>query len=123
MTGSSARFSTKLAADGLKLSSLRGKAVHEKVRLYARICQALLTAKKQGGDPFAAIEKIVSWVDLSRTVTEAEQLAQPEDLDFLDLISNGFPQMRRYTPAMLDIFESRAALLGNCWRWSICSVR
>ncbi len=77
--------------------------------VHARIGQALLTAKEQGGDPFAAIEKIVSWVDFARTVTEAEQLAQPEDFDFLGLISNGFPQMRRYTPAMLDIFDFRAA--------------
>jgi TnpA family transposase len=86
-----------------------GKAINEKVRLYARIGQALLAAKEHGADPFAAIEKIVSWVDFARTVSEAEQLAQPEDFDFLGLISNGFPQMRRYTPAMLDIFEFRAA--------------
>jgi TnpA family transposase len=86
-----------------------GKAINEKVRLYARIGQALLTAKEDGADPFAAIEKIVSWGDFARTVSEAEQLAQPEDFDFLGLISNGFPQMRRYTPAMLDIFEFRAA--------------
>jgi hypothetical protein len=72
-----------------------GKAINEKVRLYARIGQALLAAKEDGGDPFAAIEKIVSWVDFARTVSEAEQLAQPEDFDFLGLISNGFPQMRR----------------------------
>ena len=86
-----------------------GKAINEKVRLYARIGQALLAAKEHGADPFAAIEKIVSWVDFARTVSEAEQLAQPEDFDFLGLISNGFPQMRRYTPAMLEIFEFRAA--------------
>jgi TnpA family transposase len=86
-----------------------GKAINEKVRLYARIGQALLTAKQEGGDPFAAIERIVSWDDFARTVSEAEQLAQPEDFDFLGLVSNGFPQTRRYTPAMLDIFEFRAA--------------
>ena len=86
-----------------------GKAINEKVRLYARIGQALLAAKEHGADPFAAIEKIVSWVEFARTVSEAEQLAQPEDFDFLGLISNGFPQMRRYTPAMLEIFEFRAA--------------
>ena len=63
-----------------------GKAINEKVRLYARIDQALLAAKEHGADPFAAIEKIVSWVDFARTVSEAEQLAQPEDFDFLGLI-------------------------------------
>lgn len=60
------------------------------MRLYARIGQALLNAKEHGDDPYAAIEKIVSWVDFARTVSEAEQLAQPEDFDFLGLISNGF---------------------------------
>ncbi len=74
-----------------------GKAI--KVRLYARIGQALLAAKQDGSDPFAAIEGIVSWEDFARTVAEAEQLAQPEDFDFLGLISNGFPQLRRYTPS------------------------
>jgi hypothetical protein len=50
-----------------------------------------LTAEEDGADPFAAIERIISWVDFARTVSEAEQLAQPEDFDFLGLISNGFP--------------------------------
>jgi len=52
-----------------------GKAINEKVRLYARIGQALLAAKEQGTDPFAAIEQIVSWNDFARTVSEAEELA------------------------------------------------
>ncbi len=86
-----------------------GKAINEKVRLYARIGQALLAAKEQGTDPFAAIEQIVSWNDFARTVSEAEELEQPEDFDFLGLISNGFPQMRRYTPALLELFDFRAA--------------
>ena len=64
---------------------------------------------RRGGIAIPAAPVCVSWVDFARTVSEAEQLAQPEDFDFLGLISNGFPQMRRYTPAMLDIFEFRAA--------------
>ena len=86
-----------------------GKATNEKVRLYARIGQALLAAKEQRTDPFAAIERIVSWGDFARTVSEAEELAQPEAFDFLGLISNGFPQMRRYTPRLLELFDFRAA--------------
>jgi TnpA family transposase len=86
-----------------------GKAINEKVRLYARIGQALLAAKEKGTDPYEAIERIVSWNDFARTVSEAEELAQPEDFDFLGLISNGFPQMRRYTPLLLELFDFRAA--------------
>jgi hypothetical protein len=33
-----------------------GKAINDKVRLYGRIGQALIEAKQNGGDPFAAIE-------------------------------------------------------------------
>jgi hypothetical protein len=59
-----------------------GKVINEKVRLYVRIGQALLAAKEDGTDPFTAIEKIVSWADFARTVSEAEKLTQTEDFDF-----------------------------------------
>ena len=102
-------FNKARIADGTRRSSLRAKRSTKRCVFTLSIGQALLAAKEHGADPFAAIEKIVSWVEFARTVSEAEQLAQPEDFDFLGLISNGFPQMRRYTPAMLDIFEFRAA--------------
>jgi hypothetical protein len=86
-----------------------GKAINEKVRLYARIEQALLAAKEEGADPVAAIERIVSWVDFAQTVSEAEQLAQPEDFDFLGLISNRFRRCADTHRPMLDIFDFRAA--------------
>jgi hypothetical protein len=68
-----------------------------------------LAAKEKGTDPYEAIERIVSWNDFARTVSEAEELAQPKDFDFLGLMSNGFPQMRRYTPLLLEQFDFRAA--------------
>jgi hypothetical protein len=39
-----------------------GKAINEKVRLYAKVGQALIEAKETGNDPFAAIEQILSWL-------------------------------------------------------------
>jgi hypothetical protein len=33
-----------------------GKAINDKVRLYGRVGQALIEAKRLGADPFAAIE-------------------------------------------------------------------
>jgi hypothetical protein len=38
-----------------------GKAINDKVRMYGRIGQALIEAKQNGGDPFAAIESIMPW--------------------------------------------------------------
>jgi hypothetical protein len=39
-----------------------GKAINEKVRLYAKVGQALIEAKETGNDPLVAIEQILSWL-------------------------------------------------------------
>jgi TnpA family transposase len=86
-----------------------GKAINDKVRLYSRIGRALIEAKQTGGDPFAAIEAIISWERFNESITEAEKLAQPEDFDYLPLVGDGFGQLRRYTPELLDVLSMKAA--------------
>lgn len=86
-----------------------GKAINEKVRLYAKIGQALLAARRDRCDPFAAIEQVVSWEDFERSVIEADALARPEDFDFLGLVTESYGQLRRYTPVLLEMFDFRAA--------------
>jgi TnpA family transposase len=86
-----------------------GKAINDKVRLYSRIGRALLEAKQSGSDPFAAIEAIIPWAVFSESINEAEQLAQPEDFDFLALVGDGFNQLRRYTPTLLEALTMKAA--------------
>ena len=86
-----------------------GKSINAKLRIYSRIGRALLEAKQTGKDPFAAIEAIVSWETFTDIVTEAEKLAEPDDFDYLPLVSEGFTQLRRYTPALLDALELKAA--------------
>ena len=86
-----------------------GKAINDKVRLYSRIGRALLDAKQSGGDPFAAIEAIIPWEVFSDSITEAEKLAQPEDFDYLSLVGDGFNQLRRYTPTLLEALTMKAA--------------
>ncbi|MCE2969710.1 MAG: Tn3 family transposase [Burkholderiales bacterium] len=86
-----------------------GKAINEKVRLYGRIGQALVDAKRSGADPFAAIESIISWDAFAASVGEAQKLAQPEDFDFLHLIADSYATLRRYTPEFLDALKLRAA--------------
>jgi hypothetical protein len=58
---------------------------------------------------FAAIEEILSWEDFTRSVSEAERLARSKDFDFLGLITNGYSQLRRYAPTLLETFDFRAA--------------
>jgi len=85
----------------------QGKAINDKVRLYAKVGAALVAAREQGRDPFAAIEAVVSWEVFSASVSEAEQLARNEDFDALSLITDHYPQLRRYAPILLETFEFR----------------
>uniref|UniRef100_B8HZ41 Transposase Tn3 family protein n=1 Tax=Cyanothece sp. (strain PCC 7425 / ATCC 29141) TaxID=395961 RepID=B8HZ41_CYAP4 len=86
-----------------------GKAINDKVRLYGCIGQALLEAKENGADPFAAIESVLPWDLFAVSVNEAKQLAQPEEFDFLYRLGEGYPTLRRYAPEFLDILNLRAA--------------
>jgi len=86
-----------------------GKAINDKVRLYSRIGRILLDAKESGGDPFAAIEAIIPWEVFSESIAEAEKLTQPEGFDHLALVADGFNQLRRYTPALLESLVMKAA--------------
>ena len=101
-------FSTARNKHQQKFQS-QGKAINDKVRLYTKIGRALLAAKQAGTDPFAAIEVVISWDDFERSVSEADQLAQPESFDHLHLVSEQFSTLRRYTPELLDALKLRAA--------------
>ena len=90
----------------------QGKAINEKVRLYAKVGAALVAAREQGRDPYAAIEEIVSWDAFSRSVNEAQQLARDEDFDALSLISEHYSQLRRFAP------RTARRIIGNTCRSS-----
>ncbi len=85
------------------------KELNEKIKLYFRIGEALLTARREGRDPFAAIEAIVNWQDFEASISEAQQMASSADDDSLGLIGAWYPQVRRYAPIFLDTFEFHAA--------------
>ncbi|MEQ2017917.1 Tn3 family transposase [Photorhabdus bodei] len=86
-----------------------GKAINDKVRLYGRIGQALIEAKQNGSDPFAAIEAVMPWDTFAASVTEAQTLARPADFDFLHHIGESYATLRRYAPQFLDVLKLRAA--------------
>lgn len=85
-----------------------GKAINDKVRLYGRVGQALLEAKKNGTDPFAAIESVLSWDAFTTSVGEAQKLAQPAQFDFLHRIGENYVTLRRYAPEFLAVLKLRA---------------
>ena len=69
----------------------------------------MVKAKQSGSDPYAAIEAVIPWDDFTQSVTEAEQLAQPESFDHLHLVGDQFNMLRRYTPEFLRVLRLRAA--------------
>ena len=85
-----------------------GKAISHKVRLYSQLGRALLAGKISGAEPFAAVEKVISWAALEESRTEAEQLAGPANFDHLASAVDGCSQLRRYTPARLESLDFQA---------------
>jgi Tn3 transposase DDE domain len=68
-----------------------------------------LDAKESDSDPFEAIEKVISWEDFMLSITEADQLSQPESFDHLHLVTESFNMLRRYTPEFLNVLQLNAA--------------
>lgn len=86
-----------------------GKEINDKVRLYGSIGQALVTAKENGNDPFAAIESVIPWEVFVLSVSEAQKLAQPKEFDFLHYLSGSYSTLRRYAPEFLNALKLQAA--------------
>jgi TnpA family transposase len=86
-----------------------GRAINDTLKRYAALGRALITAKAQDTDPFAAVEKVIPWTELTASVAQAEKLAQPGEFDSLAFISHSYSVFRRYAPQFLEAFEFRAS--------------
>ncbi len=86
-----------------------GKAINEKVGLYAKLGNALISAKENGEDPYDVLEEIMGWERFIKSVAEAEGLAMPANFDYLDFLEAGHAHVRRYAPALLEAFDFKAA--------------
>ena len=87
----------------------RGKAINEKVGLYAAVGKALIAARETGEDPYAVIEEAVGWERFVESIEEAEELALPADFDYLEHLEGQYRRLRGYAPALLETFEFSAA--------------
>lgn len=86
-----------------------GKKLNEKVIQFADVGKILIKAKKDGTDPFKALENLFSWELFVSSVEEAQKLARPSDYDYLDLLEKRFYFLRRYTPKLLEILEFKSS--------------
>jgi len=94
-----------------------GRAINEKVRLYARVGAALIAAREAGRDPFEAITAVIPWERFRASVCEAQALARPENFDSYEVLGEHYAAVRRWAPAFLATFSfqgvpAAASLLG-----------
>ncbi len=91
-----------------ELQKQNGKAVNEKVVLYSDLGDALIKARDENLDPFAALEAIMPWEKFIESVEEAKKLSRPLSYDYLDLLESRFNYLRKYTPTLLKELEFRS---------------
>ena len=82
-----------------------GRAINEKVRLYARVGTALIAAHDDEKDAFGAITAVISWERFRATVAEAQALARPDTFDAYQKMGEHYAGIRRWSPAFLAAFE------------------
>ena len=82
-----------------------GRAINEKVRLYARVGAAPIAARDNKQDAFDAIAAVIPWERFVTTVAEAGTLARPETFDVYQKLGEHYAGVRRWSPAFLAAFE------------------
>ena len=87
----------------------QGKAINEKVGLYAQLGKALIQARTDQDDPYTVIDTVLGWDSFVETVTEAEKLARPADFDALEFALTRYSWFRQYTPTLLATLEFHGA--------------
>lgn len=84
------------------------RAINDKVRLFARLGEALIAARNGGDDPLAAVAAAIGWDRLAEAVEEAKRLVRPDEPDQLALALRGYPIVRSIGPLFLISFTFRA---------------
>ena len=80
------------------------RAINEKVRLFARVGAALITARNDKQDGYDAIIALMPWEKFCTSVAEAEALARPEEFDAYKNLGEHYAGVRRWSPAFLEAF-------------------
>ena len=85
------------------------RTINGKIRLLARLGDALLGARAAGVDPLAAVAEVLPWEELAAEVSEAKRLVRSDTLDPVELASANYPVLRRVGPSFLATFTFKAA--------------
>jgi hypothetical protein len=103
----------------------QGKAINDKVRLYALVGQALIEAKQSATDPFSEIEKLMTWEAFKSSVVEAAKLARPEEFDYLALVTQSYTSGSCEVAKNYPNFPAWTCKVvgGTTVHWAGCSLR
>ena len=95
------RRAERRAAEALQTNA---RAVNDKIRLLARVGDALIEARNTGSDAFAAIETVLPWDRFAAAIAEAKKLSREDGPDYAALAAANHAVLRRFGPLFLDSF-------------------
>ena len=81
------------------------RVINDKLRLFVRLGDALLTARGSKADPIAAVETAVGWDKLTSSLAEARRLVRPDKADLAALTRRAWPVLHRLGPLFLATFR------------------
>jgi TnpA family transposase len=84
------------------------RAINDKVRLLARLGEALIEARESGADLQEAVASAIGWDKLMRSVEEAKRLARPDKADLPALGTRAWPVLHRLGPLFLGSLRFHA---------------
>jgi hypothetical protein len=84
------------------------RAINDKVRLLARLGDALIAARDENRDPLAAVAGVIGWEDLAASVAEAKRLVRADGSGRADLVARGHAVVRAVGPRLLAALEFRS---------------
>jgi len=84
------------------------KALNGYLTVLIAASDALLTARRDGRDPFAAVFEVVSEETLAETIASSKRLVRPLDLNARDLIGREYAHARSALLTLVDTLTVRA---------------
>jgi len=82
-----------------------GTTVNQKLHNHSRLTRALADAYRNGTDLGAAVESVLSWERLEQEAVETSRLTRPLDAASYETYRSHYPQLRQYTPKLLETFH------------------
>jgi TnpA family transposase len=97
------------------LMKKNGKKANITLHNYVELGRAIIKAKEEGKPAvdFKTIEDVMPWDEFVISINEVSEITRPKEYNSLDLITQKYSALRRYTPRLLKILEFKASKTGE----------